>query len=126
MDNLISVTSAPHLRLRAPYRVGHNFDQKKRRTRSIPTLANQDSKGLSNNAHLTQYCGELVGKPLAFPVLYESQSESFAAFRIKPRLIPKVVNFAQIPDSQEIKKVAALKVVLESRHPHFAGAKGEI
>jgi len=37
-----------------------------------------------------------------------------------------VVNFAQIPDSQEIKKVAALKVVLENRHPHFAGAKGEI
>ena len=44
-------TSAPHIQLRATYRVGQNTEQKCRRTRSIPTLANQDSRGLSNNAH---------------------------------------------------------------------------
>jgi hypothetical protein len=44
---------------------------------------------------------------------------------MKPRPIPAVVNFAQTLESNEIKKVAALKVAQRKRNPRFTRAKEE-
>jgi hypothetical protein len=47
---------------------------------------------------------------------------------MKPRPIPEMVNSAQTPESQEIRKMAALKKAQKSCDPRFTRAKekGEI
>ena len=49
-------------------------------------------------------------------------------FGMKPRPIPEMVNSAQTPESQEIRKMAALKKAQKSCDPRFTRAKekGEI
>ena len=80
------------------------------------TIANQDSKGLSNNAHLalpTSRHEEIYPCPLA-------------RFGLKARPIPEVVNSAQTCESREIKKVAAPKETQKSLYLRFTRAKGEV
>jgi uncharacterized protein YjbJ (UPF0337 family) len=47
-------------------------------------------------------------------------------FRIKPRVVPEVVNSAQTSERREIKKVAALKMILNATNLRIAGAKGNM
>jgi hypothetical protein len=108
MDNLVSIFSAPHLRIRAVDTVAHNSGQDAC-IPAISTLANEDSKGLSNKAHLPQLlpkpCREEISLVLfrtissathvGSHISHDTSACTFAAFRDEPRPIPEVVNFAQ-------------------------------
>ena len=56
-------------------------------------------------------------------IAHSTSACSLPLFPMKPRLIARVVNFAQTVEGPEIKKVAALK---ESQKKLFTGAKGKI